>query len=106
MKIATNSCETQVFVAICQKLPKIFTELYLSEELFLACRGDELLQIERLEVGGVAKVPLVEFPHCRSKHCCSFRAELTETCVGMENRAFAFAGSVADEEHRTFVQEV
>ena len=51
-------------------------------EEFFADGGDEVFEVERLEVCRVTEVPGLEFPQCRNPHGLRSRALLPEPAAG------------------------
>ena len=78
----------------------------VSEEFLAGDGGDEVLEIERLDVGGVLEAAGVPGGEGGAEHCGSFRAALGEMRVGMREDLATFAGAVADEQHRALGQQI
>ena len=72
-----------------------------SENLLLGNGRHELLQVERLEICHVLELLIRQQLASRNQHLLGLRASLDETGIGIIDHFSAFAGAVADEEHRT-----
>ena len=74
------------------------------EEFLFADGGDELFEVERLEVGYVLEVAGAVGRKGWGEHCRGLRPALAEACIRMLDDIGTFAGAVAYEQAWTLLE--